>query len=145
MHTLAENDVQFEFQSSKIVKVSLGKSSILSTPVIRELAVYSKVKNGVYPAAYIISVNSKDEADESLWRVCRKAERFGSDILVAIVYPHNSLQANLQNFRAVLKPAGRMQVFETYPAALLWTEHKLNEINHVNQLNSSGFINELTA
>lgn len=133
MLTLAENNIQFEFQSPQIVNVMLGKSGLLSTPVIRELTVYSKVKNGNYASAYIISIDSTDDADENLWRVCRKAERFASDVLVALVYPHNSLQANLQNFRAILKPAGRIQVFATYEAALTWTENKLAERRELNQ------------
>ncbi len=129
MHTIAENNVQFEFLSPQIVKVFLGTSGLLSTPVIRELNVYSKVKNGSYAKAYIIDIKDFDASDESLWRVCKKAERFAADVLVAVIYPHNALQANLQNFRAMLKPTGRIQVFNTHEAALTWTENKLYERN----------------
>jgi hypothetical protein len=145
MYTLAENNVEFEFLSLEIVKVSLGKTGTLSTPLIRELAVYSKVKNGIYAKAYIIDIKAIEDADESLWRVCRKAERFASDVLVAVVYPYNALQANLQNFRAMLKPKGRIQVFSTHEAALTWTNNKLHESDYTNHTNTLPILTERTA
>lgn len=145
MHTLAKNNVQFSFQSTTIVNIDLGKTGVLSTHHIRELGVYSKVKNGHYAKAYIISIDSTYNEDENLWRVYAKAARFAPDVLVAVVYPNNSLQANLQNFRAVLKPANRIQVFETYQAAITWTENKLNENDQSGQLSPSDLMTELTA
>lgn len=145
MYTLAENNVEFEFLSPQIVKVSLGKIGVLSTPLIRELAVYSKVKNGSYAKAYIVYIDSTDPSDESLWRVCKKAERFANDIFVAVIYPHNSIQANLQNFRAILKPHGRIQVFNADTAAIIWLENKLNEQNQLNQSGNNNLSIELIA
>lgn len=145
MHTLADNHVQFEFLSPQIVKVFLGTSGLLSTPLIRELSVYSKVKNGSYAKAYIIDIDATDDSDESLWRVCKKAERFASDVLVAVIYPHSALQANLQNFRALLKPMGRIQVFNTADAALIWTENKLIENDQINHSHPLDLRTELSA
>ncbi len=145
MHTFAENNVRFSFQSSTIVNVLLGKTGVLSTHVIRELGVYSKVQNGHYASAYIIGIESSNDADENLWRVCGKAERFAPDVIVAVVYPHNSLQANLQNFRSNLKPCGRIQVFETHKAALEWVENKLDDHNEADLSDSLELLTELTA
>jgi hypothetical protein len=145
MNTLAENNVNFEFQSSKIVKVCLGKSGILSTPVIRELAVYSKVKNGKSADAYIICLESSEPADANLYRVITKARRFAPEVLIAVVYPSNSLEANLQNFRHNLKPAGRTHVFATYLAALTWIENKLNNTSELDLSDSLDLFGELIA
>lgn len=145
MHTFAENNVRFSFQSSTIVNVLLGKTGLLSTHVIRELGVYSKVQNGHYAGAYIISIESSNDADENLWRVCSKAQRFAPDVLVAVVYPHNSLQVNLQNSISNLKPAGRIQVFATHKAALSWIENKHDNHNGVNLSDSFELVTELVA
>lgn len=129
MRTIIENNTEVEYLTQEIIHVSFRRGGYLSTQLIRELSVMSKVDNGVTAKAYLISIEELPEDEEILRRICKKAERFTSGTIIAIVSPESfslKISANLMMFKQRTKS---IQVFTQFIYAKDWIQNKIDSEN----------------
>lgn len=125
MLTIAENNIDVEFLTTNLIHVTLKEGGVLSTQLLRELSVVSKVKHGKSTGGYIFTVKNSNAIEEDACRTCRKAERITSEIKVAVICNKPCSRNALKNDTSVSDDSKLPKLFNDFSSALSYVEGHL--------------------
>lgn len=140
-YILSENNAIVDIFYNGILHVSFKEGGVLSTQLMREINILSKLKSGSCPKGIILSVHDGINLEESFRTICRKAERFAPGTPVSVVCHSLGSLLVARNYQYVQKPLRPYSVFDSFNESLAWTIEtilKLKEppknINYNNEL-----------
>lgn len=119
MLSIEENYTEVEFINYEIIHVELKERGALSSHLLRELRVVSKVNHGTEAKACIISNNNITTRGTSACRICKKAERHSHEMKMAVVCNATCLISGL-DCPFASQGANSPKIFSNYSEALGW-------------------------
>jgi len=117
MQLMMNENSRVEFLNDAIAHVTLTSGLDLTSQLIRELQVMSKVKTGSPARAFIIDFQNHYSIEE-FDRVLKKTKRLSQDILVAVVSP--SVERELNAFTFSSESGSTLRFFGEFTDAASW-------------------------
>lgn len=127
MLTLDLNKATIELLHSEIVHVTFEEGGLLTSQLIRELNVMSRMKSRCTARAYVLTIPEIATLSDFYCQICKKAERIAAEIPVAVVCANVERRTDAKHCEQFHRPQDSFRIFHTFADALAWTELQLEK------------------
>ena len=134
MRTSGDPKATVEFTGQGIVHVSFKETGTLSTHMLREIVVESKVQYGESPKAIIFSLHDAVESDRFFSKISNRPQHILPGILISLVCLSKSTLAAAHAYLGENTAEYPVAVFTDYKQGLNWVEYKLRALETIKTL-----------